>query len=85
MGGTPGGLVEAVFDANTHRLEKVTWRRREGQITFVYGDFSDLGDGLVIPLRMAVRERDRTIEEIEVESLVIDGKIGAGRFSKPQR
>ncbi len=81
----PGGVLEAVFDARTHRLQEVTWQRGSGRITYRYGDFADLGDGLVIPRRMSVRQHERTLEEIEVESLVVDGKIGHGRFAKPQK
>ena len=81
----PGGVVEAVFDASSHRLQEVTWQRGAGRITFVYGDIADLGDGLVIPRRMSVRQQERTLEEIIVESLVVNGKVGAGRFSRPEK
>lgn len=79
-----GGLVEAVFDAQTHLLREASWRRGGSVVTYRYEAFEALGDGLVIPRRMTVARGDRDLEEIEVQGLTLGEKIPQSRFAAPK-
>jgi hypothetical protein len=79
----PDGLVEAVFHPTDHHLVRVQWREDEAITTLMYGGYSVVAPGLVLPFRVQVHVDGRLVESLEIESLTLLSKLPAAALAEP--
>jgi hypothetical protein len=76
-------LEAALFQGDTMRLAQVTWVTRGGRVTFKYGDYRPVTEGLIVPHWVRVERNGKLIEEIQVKELDIAPDIDPGVFAEP--
>ena len=77
------GLVEAGFDATTRRLSWVVWSAERGAVTFRYGEYREVAEGLVAPFDVVIERDGELIEEIRVSELSLGPPLDGGLFAGP--
>jgi len=82
-GGKLNALEAALFDEGTHLLAQVTWVTRGGRVTFQYGEYQSVTEGLIVPHRVRVERNGRLVEEVEVTSLQVTPQLSPKLFEEP--
>lgn len=77
------GLREAAFDA-TGRLSRVIWAAEKGDMTFQYGDYRVVAEGVVAPFRVRIEQDGELIEEIQVSELSLEPPLEVALFQGPR-
>jgi len=77
------GLVSAEFGLEDHLLRRLDWMLDTGPITYVFDDYREVADGLVVPFHYEVLRGDDPIESMTVHELVIGGALPADTFVIP--
>ena len=81
--GKLNALEAALFDEGTHLLAQVTWVTRGGRVTFQYGEYQPVAEGLIVPHRVRVERNGKLVEEVEVTSLQVTPKLSPKLFVEP--
>lgn len=79
----PDGLVEAVFHPTEHHLVRVQWREKGAATTLIYGDYTVVAPGLVLPYRVQVHVDGRMVESLEIESLSLLPSLAKDALAEP--
>jgi hypothetical protein len=79
-GGPSGGLVEVVFSRTDHRLRRVTMEKDGQQTVYLFDDYRQLVDGLVVPHETETHRDGQLIEAIQVLGLDASTSIPATLF-----
>ena len=77
------GLREAAFDAEG-RLAWVTWSAEKGDITFRYGDYRAVAEGVIAPFQVRIEQDGVLIEEIRVTELSLEPALEVALFQAPR-
>jgi hypothetical protein len=77
------GLVSAEFGVEDHLLRRLDWMLDTGPITYLFDDYREVGDGLVVPFHYEVRRGDDPVESMTVRELEIGVALPADTFVVP--
>jgi hypothetical protein len=77
------GLVSAEFGVEDHLLRRLDWMLDTGPITYVFDDYREVVDGLVVPFHYEVRRGDDPVESMTVHELEIGVALSADTFVIP--
>ena len=81
--GTLNALEAALFDEGTRLLAQVTWVTRGGRVTFQYGEYQPVAEGLIVPHRVRVERNGKLVEEVEVKSFHLSPQLSPKLFEEP--
>ncbi len=80
-----GGLIEAAFDAQDHRLKEVAWLEGGAQVRWVFDAYRSSADGLVIPGQISVYKDGTLVEGVLIEGLELGAAGSDSDFAPPAK
>jgi hypothetical protein len=78
------GMVEAAFDADTHRLVRMVWQQGPDRTTFLYDGYREVAPGLIIPAHVRVMQAKDLVEDIVIDELKTRTEVPPSRFASPE-
>ena len=81
--GPQNPMESALFDQASHQLSQVTWVTRGGRVTFQFGEYKTLTEDLFVPHKVRVERNGQLVEEIEVESFILNANLTDDLFTEP--